>query len=80
MILSVTTETTIVSTRTEAMPNQRFEVSEIERFGLRIRMASLVTPTRMPSSGLRKMLTLKTAATAENEAASPASGCRPTLR
>ena len=62
------------------MENQRFDVREIERFGFRMWMASLVMPMRMPSSGLMKMLTVKTAATAENVAARPARGCRPTLR
>ena len=72
--------TTTVSRMTEAMENQRFDVSEMVTPGFMSAMASLVIPTSMPSSGLTKMLTLNTAATPANDAASPASGCRPTLR
>ena len=80
MILSLMIATTNVSRTTEAIENQRLDVREMVRPGFMSAMASFVIPTSMPSSGLTKMLTLNTAATPANEAASPASGCRPTLR
>ena len=79
MNLSVINETTTVSRRTEAIPNQRFEVRPMDTFGFIRWMASFVIPTRMPSSGLGNRLTLNTAATPANDAASPTSGFRPTL-
>jgi hypothetical protein len=73
-------ETTTVSSSTDAIENHRLAVNEIDWAGLTRLTASLVMPVRMASSGLTKMLTLNTAATPANDAARPASGCRPTLR
>jgi len=69
----------LVGLTNDAIENHRFDVSEIDRFGLVRWIASFVRPTRIPSSGLTKMLTLKTAATAAKDAARPTSGLRPTL-
>src|SRR5262245_11126161 len=78
--LSLMSETTTVRSRTDAMENHRLAVNATASAGLTRLTASLVMPVRMASSGLTKMLTLNTAATPANDAASPASGCRPTLR
>ena len=74
------TATTTVSSSTETSENQKFAVRSIESAGFVSGMASLVMPVRMPSSGLIRMFTVKTAATPANDAARPASGCRPRLR
>ena len=79
-IFSVINATRTVSSSTDATENQKFAVNSIERDGSRMWIASFVMPVRMPSSGLIRMFTLKTAATPANDAARPASGCLPRLR
>ena len=76
---SVISAMTMVSMITEAIENQTLAARSIEIAGLTRWIASLVISVRMPSTGTIRMLTRNAAATAAKAAASPASGCRPTL-
>ena len=69
----------MVSSTTEPIENQTLAARSIDRFGFTSRMASLVISVRMPSTGTISTFTRKAEATAAKAAASPASGCRPTL-
>ena len=80
MIRSLTSAMTTVRTRTDAIENRRLAVRSSDIVGLTMWMASLVSSVRTASSGLMIMFTLNAPATAANPTASPASGCRPTLR
>ena len=80
MIRSVVTAITIVKTMTDTIENHKLAVTAIDIDGLTIWMASLVNSVRTASSGLISILTLKALATLAKPSASPASGCRPTLK
>ncbi len=62
------------------MPNHRFAVRSIETDGSTRAIASFVISVRTASVGVMRKLTPNPAATPAKAAASPASGCRPTLR
>ena len=70
---------TTVRNSVETIPNQRLATRSRLTVGSTSCAASLVMSVTTPSAGVSRMLTANAALTAPNAAATPASGCRPTL-